>query len=360
MRIAMKRRYSDWWANANFVTRRTARKTFYRAELEVVTRGRLGRLWPSAAGRGLIYCLHKVSPEADPFDLTAYLSITPQFLSEMITVSRNSGLTPVALEDLPTLLADPSDHRRFVCFTLDDGYRDNAKYAAPVFRRFNVPYTIFVVAGFVERTRSMWWECARAVIKAQSELTFDFGQGPECLNVNTPIRKLVAYQRFSDYTHRVPEDEAVLKLEQLARTHGIDPIALVDEVAMDADELQALQDGLVRFGAHSLTHVNLRRVDAARLRDEVTGSANAIERYVGIRPRAFAYPYGGDCAVGPREMDAVAAAGYAIGVTTCPVALSQESHHNQMGYGRVMIKSECQTHQCVEALASGVPLKIRW
>src|ERR1700732_2207652 len=156
--------------------RRSAKHLLIRAGLEVAALPGAGRLFPSAAGRGVIFTLHHVRPARDhEFEPNAHLSITPEFLDEAIVAARRCGLVPVHLQDLLRLLANPSDTRKFVCFTLDDGYRDNEKFAAPVFRKHGAPYTIFIAPGFVERTRTMWWETAEELTRAVPFVEFDFG-----------------------------------------------------------------------------------------------------------------------------------------------------------------------------------------
>ncbi len=49
-------------------------------------------------------------------------------------------------------------------FTLDDGYRDNATFAADIFARHRAPFTIFLNSGFFGRTCTMWWETLDAVL----------------------------------------------------------------------------------------------------------------------------------------------------------------------------------------------------
>ncbi len=357
----MAKWFADFSMNARFATKRALRYVFYRAELETVALTRMGKLWPAATGRGLVFCFHRVCQGGSASNLTADLAVTPRFLVDTITAAIDAGLTPVPLEDLPKLLADPTDRRKFVCFSFDDGYRDNAELAAPVFRMFAVPYTIFITAGFVERTRSMWWETAQEVVARCSRIAFDFGDGPEAVATDSTTRKQIAFARLADYTHRTAEDEAVARIEDLARANGIDPFAIVDRLAMDSDDVARLADDpLVCFGAHSVTHVNLRRVDDDRLYNEVVGSADAVQRYVGRRPAAFAYPYGGADAAGSREMHVVGAAGFSIGLTTRPLALSADDHDNHMGHGRVYVKGEYQSTRHAKALATGVPLRIRW
>ncbi|HMM64518.1 MAG TPA: polysaccharide deacetylase family protein [Mesorhizobium sp.] len=339
---------------------RLVKRAGIRAGLEAVALTRAGALWPAAGGRGVIFTLHHVRPaEARPHDPNALLSVTPQFLDEAIRACAESGLTPVALEDLPRLLADPADRRRFAAFTLDDGYRDNAEHAAPVFRRHGVPYTIFITKGFVERSRSAWWETAEALTAKLDEAEFDFGDGAEKVEMRTRAQKLAAFDRFGRFMQAVDEDEAVARLDRLAAEHGLDPLAIVDRLAMDARELRELaRDPLARFGAHTLTHVNLRRVGEARLRDELAGSAGAVAAYVGNAPRAFAYPYGYAAAVGEREVRAAADAGFAVAVTTQPGVLGPWNLARPTAFGRVSLNGLYQKKRLVKALISGVPFKL--
>ena len=73
--------------------------------------------------------------------------------------------------------------------------------------------------------------------------------------------------------------------------------------------------------AHTLTHTDLTTVDAARLRDEVAGSREAIHRRFHVRVNFFCYPAG-------RYNDAVIAAvqqaGY-LGATTTRYGLAKPS-----------------------------------
>ncbi|MCT8990690.1 polysaccharide deacetylase family protein [Chelativorans sp. SCAU2101] len=340
--------------------KRYLRHALIRAGLEGVSLARAGRLWCGAGGRGIIFTLHHVRPTpARPFQPNAILSITPAFLEQAIKVSLEAGLVPLALEDLPERLADPKDKRAYVCFTLDDGYRDNALFAAPVFRKYQVPYTIFATAGFVERTRSIWWETVEALLARSRAVEFDFGQGTRRLGTETTGKKLIAYNRFAEYVETQDEDEAVASIDVLARDSGIDPLALVDELTLDEAGLaEVARDPLARIGAHSLTHVNLKRVPTPRLKQELEGSAAAVERYVGYRPGAFAYPYGYASAVGEREVQAARQAGYAVAVTTMPGLLKDGPFACPTGLNRVSLNGSYQRKRYVGALISGIPFRL--
>jgi len=336
------------------------RRAAIRVGLEALALSPLGRLWRDAAGRGVIFTLHHVRPAATGlFDANAHLSVTPAFLDDTIHVCKQSGMTPVALEDLPSLLANPNEKRRFVSFTLDDGFRDNADHAAPVFRRHGVPYTIFVTEGFVERSRSLWWETAGALVRDLTSLRIDCAKGGETLDLGTRARKLAGFDRLASIVLSTDEDKGVAALDRIARNHGVDPLALTAELTMNAAQLRQLAaDPLIRIGAHTLTHVNLKRVDDMRLVTEICGSAAAVERYVGYRPTAFAYPYGFATAVGPREIRAVADAGFAIGVTTQPGVLRSEDLESPTALHRVSLSGLYQKRRHVKSLLTGIPFRL--
>lgn len=61
---------------------------------------------------------------------------------------------------------------------------------------------------------------------------------------------------------------------------------------LDWEALGRLADEGVMIGSHTETHSDLERLSGDRLAAEVGGSAEEIERRLGIRPTAFCYPYG--------------------------------------------------------------------
>ncbi|MGU4174172.1 polysaccharide deacetylase family protein, partial [Pseudomonas aeruginosa] len=185
-----------------------------RAGLEVSSLPAVRSAFPSFAGRGVIFTLHHVRPggAVSAFAPNVQLSVTPQFLEEAIQAALECGLVPVHLHDLPALLADNHEGRSFCAFTLDDGYRNNADYAAPIFRKYAVPYTIFITPGFVERTRSLWWETAAALTQKVASFEFDFGAGPGHVACASPSQKAEAFTRLEDFVQNFSEDEAVERI----------------------------------------------------------------------------------------------------------------------------------------------------
>jgi peptidoglycan/xylan/chitin deacetylase (PgdA/CDA1 family) len=129
---------------------------------------------------------------------------------------------------------------------------------------------------------------------------------------------------------------------------------------MTAEELRRLSasDEFVALGAHTMTHPNLARVGAERLRYELGQSAIEVAGYCGRAPKAFAYPYGGRRAVGPRESQVALDCGYGVAVTTQPGVLSSASLDKPMLLPRVSLNGLYQRKRFVRALVSGLPFKL--
>lgn len=138
--------------------------------------------------------------------------------------------------------------RPAVALTFDDGFENFATHAWPVLRAHGMPVTLFVPTDWVGR-ESAWDACGLPV----------------------PVLPLLGW-----------------------------------------DELSRLGEEGVELGSHTRSHPLLTRIDAARLADEMEGSAQRLAEACGRPPAGIAYPYGDVNAT----VTAAAAAHYRFGCTT--------------------------------------------
>jgi peptidoglycan/xylan/chitin deacetylase (PgdA/CDA1 family) len=313
----------------------------------------------SARGRGAIFTLHHVRPKAAHlFDPNAHLEITPEFLDETIRLLAVEGYQFVSLHHLAARLAIARPQERFAAFTLDDGYRNNAVHAQPVFTEHKVPFTVFVTGGFACRTHSIWWETLAELLRALSHVEFDFGSGPVTLPLATTAHKNAAFARFSAFIQSGDEMARIAALDAAARRHGIDPLLITERLVMREPELKSLAlNPLATLGAHTISHRALARLEETEAREEMQASAERLECMTGTRPVAFAYPYGFAPTVTPREHRLAAEIGFEVAVTTDPGTLDA-------GFGapfalpRISLNGLYQKRKYVSALASGIPFKL--
>jgi len=87
----------------------------------------------------------------------------------------------------------------------------------------------------------------------------------------------------------------------------------VEEPLLGARELEAMREGGIEFGSHTLSHPHLTDLSATEARSEIEGSRRRVEDLVGGACRTFAYPYGEWDA---RVRELVVEAGYEAACTT--------------------------------------------
>lgn len=341
----------------SIAARRFSKRAIIQSGLEVVSIAAKSGLWPSARGRGAIFTLHHVRPASPTgFDPSAHLSITPDFLDAAIIRLKAAGYVAVTLADLPQHLEKGNDAPPAMVFTLDDGYRDNAIHAQPVFNRHGVPFTVFVTGGFVDRTHSIWWKTAEELLKTVDRFRFDFGKGPVSLPARTNIEKYACFDRLQKAMACRDQDLPVALLDRLARGHGVSPLELVDRDVMPETELRRLvANPLASLGAHTISHPSLAHMRPERLEEEMSRSADRVEEIAGTRPDTFAYPYGSACAAGAREFEAASRLGFKVAVTTVPGVLRRSDLESPHCLPRISLNGYYQKSRYAGALASGIP-----
>ncbi|MBP2547754.1 peptidoglycan/xylan/chitin deacetylase (PgdA/CDA1 family) [Neorhizobium galegae] len=336
--------------------RRSVKRGLIAGGLE--TAGILARagLMREARGRGAIFTLHHVRPPEPRLAApNAHLEVTPQFLDAAISRLAEDGYDFVALQDVPARLAEPPA-RPFACFTLDDGYRNNVEHALPVFERYQVPFTIFINEGFADRTHTIWWETLAELLNETDRLSFDFGAGPETLDLTAGSARLDAFDRFALYIERDNEADAVAELDALACRHGIEPLDITRRLTLGREDLSKLsRHPLASLGAHTVSHRALKRLSDADAGAEMKRSADWLEALTGTRPAAIAYPYGTQAAVSERDQALAQALGFTVAVTTQPGTVCAADTERLTALPRISLNGYYQEPRYVAALASGIP-----
>ncbi|MCP4314672.1 MAG: polysaccharide deacetylase family protein [Hyphomicrobiales bacterium] len=339
------------------MTRRTAKWLAIRGGLEAVALAAGVGLVRCPKSKGVIFTLHQVRPASNSrFAPNTHLAVTPEFLDNTIKMLLSQGWTPARLDDIPRLLEEAGPDERFMAFTLDDGYRDNLEYAHPVFRKHEIPYTVFVASGFADRSRSMWWITLEEMLASRDKITVKMCEEERTFQTRTTLEKYAAYDYISDRFDVKDEDMFVAGIDDAARRAGIEPLDIVDREILDEGGLRNFSsEPLVMLGAHSVTHINLARANNTRMKSEISISTEHVESLTGAKPSSFAYPYGNQDAACKREFEAAADVGYAVAVTTRPGLLEREDAEKPMALPRVSLNGYHQKTRYVKALLTGIP-----
>jgi peptidoglycan/xylan/chitin deacetylase (PgdA/CDA1 family) len=261
----------------------------------------------------------------------------------------------VTMDEAHRHLVEKNFARRFACFTLDDGYRDNRDHALPVFREFGAPCTVYAVSDFADGTGRLWWVALERAVAKASAIEVEIGGRTTRMEANTAAEKQAAFDRLHDWLRALPGEHDVLReVAALCVRHGVDESAICRELCMSWDELKAFAgDPLVTIGAHTITHPNLAKQSEQVALNELKTSRERIETALGRPVLHLAYPYGDRIAAGPREFALAKAAGFKTAVTTRPGMLFPESADHMTALQRVSLNGNYQDERILPVLTSG-------
>jgi len=222
-----------------------------------------------------ILTYHRVANPSDtPAMDPSLVSATPQaFREQMVHLKRRYH--PVGLSQvLDAFLHGAPLPPRAVHVTVDDAYRDFGEVAWPILRELGMPVTVFVPSGYPSQPgRRFWWDRLH--------------------DAATRSRRRRADRRLRARLRSLPHDETEQLVDRACLDAGMGFDAVPERSSvLSWEELRALGEQGVEFGAHTRAHVALTRVDEQRVREEIRGSLDEVHKELGCRAPILAYPYG--------------------------------------------------------------------
>jgi len=328
---------------------RTGLETLYFSGAHLVMR-------PFVGGVGMIMTLHHVRPaRPDRFQPNRLLEITPRFLQRVARALRRSGLDLVSLDEMHRRLTEGDLGRRFVCLTIDDGYRDILEYAYPILKQHEIPFAIYVASSFADRIGELWWLALEAVIARNSRVGLVIDGRDQRFDCRTVEQKRELFEAVYGWMRNLKtEDELRGAIRELSARYQVDIGAFCRDLCMSWTELAELAaDPLVTIGAHTVNHVMLAKVSASAAQAEMEMSRRVIEASLDVPVRHLCYPVGDATSAGPREFAMAAKLGFKTAVTTRPGVLYPEHCDHLTALPRISINGEYQQMRYLRVLMSG-------
>lgn len=279
------------------------------------------------AGQGGILSFHRVQPRDTHTFATQALPVTPENFRSVIQTLMDRGYRFLSMSALADWLQAPEVNiGKFVCLTFDDGFADTYVQAFPICRQFGVPMTVYLVPAFVRREFPVWILGLEAVLAATDSVRFTWKGQELQFSTRTERQKRRAYSAIAPRLAAAAPGEVCQICSELERRYGIDFGALGDRDLLTPSMIAEMQaSGLVEFGAHSVHHACLGRLDAAAAYREIAQSKKECEALLGVTVHHFAYPYGDRRAAGPREAAMCRELGFRTAVTTeCDTILATD------------------------------------
>ena len=115
---------------------------------------------------GEVWQLHRVTDEHSLQARVHDYEITPARLESLIVAYQRKGYEFVSIAEVAERMKG-KDGKKFIAVTLDDGYADNYEVAYPIFKKYKVPFCIYICR------RMITGECREDNIEHYKMLSID-------------------------------------------------------------------------------------------------------------------------------------------------------------------------------------------
>lgn len=249
----------------------------------------------------------------------------PNLVAAAVEYLLAQGFRVLSVDEVVRGLVGGTLPERSVAFTIDDGYLDQGTIGAEIFLARGCPVTIYLVTGMTDGR--LWpWEARLAWLFSRARRDFSFTladvnysiQPADRSRLNRIRRELVTILKA------LPLAQAEAEVERLAQVIGeMLPASPPKEyLALNWDQVRALEQRGVSFGAHSASHVTLSAEDDATSKRELWESTRQIREQLKHPSAVFCYPTGRARDYGAREVGYLRELGYEAAITSEPGYLS--------------------------------------
>lgn len=285
-----------------------------------------------------ILCFHRIIASME--DRTDYMGTYEYLVSDfelLIQYYLGIGYQFVELNEITNQEKEMINRKR-VCLTFDDGYRDLLYLILPLLQKYEIPATIYVVPGYVERTLPKWDYALNYIFADKDVLNKILNELP-ALNKSavdfSMTSEVILYQVLKDTLKSFNNNH---HFEMIAQFAALCPSQTqkANNLMLDADELRSLSDSeFITVGCHSTSHFVMTDISDNILNEEIENCKYYVEKLLDHKAEHFCFPYG---AASVREFEAIEALGFKTGVTTLGRNLRRNSRDHATSLPRYVVR----------------------
>lgn len=271
------------------------------------------RLSRSTHAKFGILCYHRVGTEGVPL----YSRLAPAvFEAQMRYVKKHYRLVP--LDQLSDELRRDADVAPTLAITFDDGYRDLYQYAFPVLQKYQIPATIYLIGQCMATGSATWYDKIFVALSAATEqiLEVELAEPRRYALSNQTHRMNVAWEIIC-HLRSVPNRQREQWCADFLRRMN-PPQDRLTGCMLDWKQVREMHANGISFGAHTMSHPAVSRLNAAELERELVASKSLLETGLNASVNDFCYPFGKPADCGKALEGFLARAHYRSAVTTTP------------------------------------------
>jgi len=272
-------------------------------------------------GIGHILMFHRIVPDLNVKRVHNHLTleITPEHLEVIINFFIKRNYCFLSIEELHERFRQGIfPDKKFVVFTFDDGYKDNLEIAYPIFKKYEIPFTVYIATGIPNRTAILWWYILEDMLLNMNVVQFGWNGKKYFYNSRNTNEKEKTFKLIQNFIHQNLTFENYLELfAAIFKDFQSDLTTNSSILGMSWDEIRILnRDPLVSIGAHTVNHFNLSRLPKEYLKSEILKSKIELEEQLSQPIKHFAYPYGKSHHASVREFECAFGIGFNTATTT--------------------------------------------
>lgn len=237
----------------------------------------------------IVLMYHRVAnADLDPHNL----AVSPSHFREHLSVLRKLTSPRRLME----IVDNWSDSNSGVAVTFDDGYADNLFEAVPALEAEEIPATIFVSTGILDRDGFWIDRLARCLLADRAypdAEMFELGGRKVRIDLRTLEDRKAAHRYLHQIMRNLNPEVVDAKISELANSLNIDPSPPASDRPLTSQEAaQLVSHSLIDLGGHTVYHSCLSRLKFAEQRWEIETCKASLHELGAPEELAFAYPFG--------------------------------------------------------------------
>jgi peptidoglycan/xylan/chitin deacetylase (PgdA/CDA1 family) len=307
------------------------------------------------SGEGFVFMLHRVLPQnkREMYTYNRSLSISPEALDQYIIDFKNKGYDLISMDEVLNRIENPTK-KKFIAFTIDDGYKDNLEFGLPVFEKHDVPVTVYVTTCFPEMKAIYWWYFLESFLSVSETLDLtSLGIDFKLEGLIDEDEKEKAYHKAAGLIKPLSYESHLKFVTEICGINSADLLKSNKENNMSWDDVVDLNNSpLVSIGAHTLDHLSLKSQKSAVSENQISKSISILEDKLGQKIKHFAYPYGSLEDAGKREFGVLENLKIKSGVFNHPGSIFKDHKLNPYQIPRIGLCDETKEER-LDAFFSG-------
>jgi peptidoglycan/xylan/chitin deacetylase (PgdA/CDA1 family) len=264
---------------------------------------------PFYGGEGSILFMHKVVLKQNGRQRISLMKgneIEVDFLEKMLRYLKEE-YDVISLDEMCERLETKiKNKKKFIVITFDDGYKDNLTLAYPIFKKLNIPFTIYVTNCYPNNTGKLWWYMLEDILLENKTIKFVNNNKQLIYNANSQKDKDTTFEQIRKIIIESPESKRSKILDQLETQYSKNLLNYVKKESLSWDEIKTLsEDNLVTIGCHTQNHPALNKLSRVDQLKEILDSKNEIEEKINSSSVHFAYPFGTSNEINETEINIV-------------------------------------------------------